>query len=363
MNNVNNSEYYKQKYLKYKFKYLEQKKLIGGVDPCPNEFGVFDGHVMTIAPSLLKMLNKYNCFYHNIYAGPKNISLYKISKKELEDLNNIKLLKSRRFPLQYFTSFEIAEKKKFTKQTLESVGFNDNQIAELELEFLNRIDMTRNELIQIVKLSKKKFAIDKFGRPEILNLIEVFKFTIQELKEIGFSPLVLYALLKNDKNLLKKYFYLFHLVPFDIKIYLWNNIFPSQALREQLKIETVQPFNQELIKLISIKTLKEFLYSINSRIHEEAPRIIEEARQRGNFNVIKETEKNISSWDTKKFLSFYTEEEQRKIKGEIPLEPEDETVRLKYIGTASEFKEIGFTLDELRGEFTLDELTTAGFSV
>ena len=51
MNSLNNfhSEYYKQKYLKYKFKYLTQKELIGaagtalkfGTKQCPEKFLVY----------------------------------------------------------------------------------------------------------------------------------------------------------------------------------------------------------------------------------------------------------------------------------------------------------------------------------
>ena len=50
---INNSEYYKQKYLKYKFKYLEQKKLIGGIlGPCK--------YVFKTAANAIELKGKYD---------------------------------------------------------------------------------------------------------------------------------------------------------------------------------------------------------------------------------------------------------------------------------------------------------------
>ncbi len=110
MNSGNNSEYYKQKYLKYKFKYLEQKKLVGGVlKPCPNEFGIFERQ------SIIRLLNKYDCNYNYFNGTTYDNYLFNINTKELEDINNIKLLKQKDFPLNFFCKDEIIKKKECQK--------------------------------------------------------------------------------------------------------------------------------------------------------------------------------------------------------------------------------------------------------
>ena len=401
MNNDNNSEYYKQKYLKYKFKYLEQKKLIGGEpEQCPEKFPTT---VLGSASKLINMLKKFNCNYSDI-KGQKEHSLYRITKKELEETDNIKLLKKRGFPLSYFLSSYIAEIKKFSRQTLKDMGIYDDKLDKLELEIgllktlslLENIDMTDEEFIELFRKSGKimdyviqpledflNSSINRYMRGTESNRQPLFhalknmkrteSFTSREFKKMGFSPLILYANLKSNKKLVDEYYYLHHN---SIIIYLLKNFFPEDA-------QQVPAFNEDLKKLISIANLNKFYQNImkmktkmlvekSIADKKKSPVKIQDQKEQLQSSdyyeflssyIGEKQKKQLQSWDANTFLSFYTDEEQKKIKGELPLEPKDETVRLKYIGTASEFKEIGFTLDELRGEFTPVELTAAGFSV
>jgi hypothetical protein len=269
MNSVNNSEYYKQKYLKYKFKYLEQKKLVGGFnlgnEACPKNLGVLDSR-----KTALKLMETYNCTYEALKQKTEQ-KIKDIQKKDIDDVEIIKKLKSRGFPFDFFYDRKIDSKK------LLDAGFS-----------------------------------------------------LKDFKEKGLTILELYALLKNDKILLSiaqilkslpdgndgKYKFLRDL--------FWNRV-PNMKLT----------FVQDLVRIISIKVFKD-IYD-DSKLHEK-----------------------LILWNIE--VSF-TEEELDKIDGKQLLEPKDETVRLKYIGTPTDFKQMGFTLDELRGEFTEDELREAGFSV
>ena len=283
MNNDNNSEYYKQKYLKYKFKYLEQKKLIGGlnlgINKCPENLGVFDSR-----KTALKLMQEYNCRYEDL----RKLDIKKIESIQINDIDDVEIIKK-----------------------LKSIGFP--------------FDFFYDRKVDSKKLLKAGFPLKNF-------------------KEKGLTILELYALLKDDEKLLSIAQKLKSLPDGrDEKdkflLQLFWNLVPNIKLT----------FVQDLVRIISIKVFKD-IYD-DSKLQKQSDKIVS------------------SPWTIE---VIFTQEELDKIDGKQLLEGKDSTVRLKYIGTPTDFKQMGFTSTELRGEFTLDELktafttaelTAAGFSV
>lgn len=262
---MNNSEYYKQKYLKYKFKYLEQKKLIGGLpDPCPQRLGLFD-----FRKTALELIQKYNCTYENLKTL-NDQKIKAIQKKDIDDVEIIKKLKSIGFRFDFFYDRKV-DSKKLLQAGFPLKNFKEKGLTILELYALLKDDINLLSIAQQLKLHEEgRYGKDKF-------LLQLF----------------------------------------------WNRV-------SNMKINNVD----ELRRLISIKVFKDIYDDLKSQ-SKSSP---------WNIEVI------------------FTQEELNKINGIIALEPKDNTVRLKYIGTASEFKQMGFTLDELRAEFTPEELRAAGFT-
>jgi len=279
---VNNSEYYKQKYLKYKFKYLEQKKLIGGLNlgtkKCPKKLSFFDSR-----ETALKLIELYNCTYEDL----KKLNEQKIKdiqKNDIDDVETIKKLKSIGFPFDFFYDRKVDSKK----------------------------------------LLKAGFPLKNF-------------------KEKGLTILELYALLKDDETLLS--------IAQELKSLDagrdGKDKFLLQLFWNQNNIKIV--FIQELRRLISIKVFKDIYDDL--KFQKQSGEIVS------------------SPWNIE---VIFTKEEFDKIYDKKPLEDKDSTVRLKYIGTPTDFKQMGFTpaelkdeftVEELKTAFTLDELTAAGFSV
>lgn len=312
MNNINNSEYYKQKYLKYKFKYLEQKKLIGGVVPCPNKFGLFEKQ------SIIELLNKYNCNYVDIILKEQSL-LYKINKEELENSENIKLLKAKEFPICFFATDEILKIKRMTQNMLMNGDYTIKDFEQCNLRSLLKLDLNRNFLIDIAK------KIPKTERPSAHELLNFF--TIKELIEIGINPILLYAIIKKNSILEGHYIML-------------ESEGIQYLLQEYMK-KNYNIFDDVLKKIISISNLKDI------------------------FKKIEKIDSQYIPWDKSQVLSFYTLEEQEKLKGtqNLDLNGKDNIVRFRYIDTAYGFKTAGFTPAELKDEFTPAELRAAGFTL
>jgi hypothetical protein len=266
MNSGNNSEYYKQKYLKYKFKYLKLQK--GGViklgtEECPKKIGFLDSR-----KTALKLMEEYNCRYEDL----RKLDIKKIKDiqtKDIDDVEIIKKLKSIGFPFDFFYDRKVDSKK----------------------------------------LLKAGFPLKNFI-------------------EKGLSILKLYALLKDDKQLL----------------YTYNTLasFHSQEetinyLLSLLRDKRPSYSFDFLKKILSISNLKELLR------RTEGPGQME--------------------WATEQIIGYYEDDVKKKLRNEIPLEEKDNTVRFRHVGKATDFKKVGFTLDNLRGEFTEDELREAGFTI
>ena len=265
MNSGNNSEYYKQKYLKYKFKYLEQKKLIGGLNlgtkKCPEKLDFFDSR-----KTALKLIQDYKCTYEDL----KKLNEQKIEDIQKKDIDNVEIIKK-----------------------LKSIGFPFD------------------------------FFYDKFDSKKLLQA----GFPLKNFKEKGLTILELYALLKDDEKLLSIAQKLKSLdAGRDGKDKFLLRLFWNQ---NNIKLT----FVTDLIRLISIKVFKD---------------IYDDLKLQKQFGKIVSSPWNIE-------VSF-TKEELDKIDGKQLLEPKDETVRLKYIGTPTDFKQMGFIPAELREEFTLAEL-------
>jgi hypothetical protein len=92
-------------------------------------------------------------------------------------------------------------------------------------------------------------------------------------------------------------------------------------------------FVQDLVRIISIKVFKD-IYD-DSKLHKKS-----------------------LPWNIE---TIFTPEELNKINGRTVLEDKDKTVRLKRIGTATDFKQMGLTPSELKDEFTSAELIEARF--
>ena len=148
MNSVNNSEYYKQKYLKYKFKYLEQKKLIGGIP------GVgLCNYVFKTAANAIELKGNYDnekCFDDAIEDfGPKGFLEAKLIKLDEPRTSNSLIYK-----------FKVSDLKK--------VGFTAEYLKNFNNNFFNA------------------------------GKLYMGGFTVEELKTAGFTVEdIVYQLLKN----------------------------------------------------------------------------------------------------------------------------------------------------------------------
>jgi hypothetical protein len=255
--------------------------------------------------------------------GTENRSLlFNIETKELDDIKIIKLLKQRNFSLNFFCNDKIIKKKRMSKQMLLEAGYKFNDFVELSADNLLKLYIDRDYVIEILK------QLYKNNRLILENLLKL-KFTIPELIKIGFNPLILYATHNNDNDLVSHYL---------------NLERPSKEVIDYLLSLLMKKsngtFETLLRKIISVSNLNKILKIINKSSYYS---------------------RHILWFSNEHIIQSYTPEDQQKLKDEKPLESKDETIRFRYVGTATEFKRAGFTPAELKDEFTPAELREAGF--
>jgi len=302
--------------------------------PCPNEFGFFERQ------SIIRLLNKYDCNYNYFNGTTYDNYLFNINTTELEDINNIKLLKQKDFPLNFFCKDEIIKKKRMSKNMLLEAGYTFEDFQGLSVDNLLKLDIDREYVIQVLK--NKSTIPNKSNRLDLETFLRL-RFTIPELIKIGFNPLYLYAKYYNDHDLAAHYLNL-----------------------ERQKDEDEDEVQGYLLQLLT-------RFSINSTYDTLLKKLISVNNLKSLTDFLNKNETFKIAWDIDgQIIPSYTLEEQDKIKGIKPLEDKDKTVRFRYVGTPTEFKRAGFTpvelkdeftLDELRKTFTPDELRKAGFTI
>lgn len=181
-----------------------------------------------------------------------------------------------------------------------------------------------------------KFLYDMNFQPS--EYMQQNPITYKMLKDAGFSPIELYAYLfmkgSNKYKLIIKYLETMHKGEGHIGQFHSEN-------DNTLKIFNLRnnTWNTETLKkLISISYFKVLFKDWqNERVVEQLP------------------------W--RMVMFNFTKEEENKIKGLVKLEEKDYKVSLKNIGTATDFKQLGYNAVELKDAgFTLLELKDAGFS-
>jgi hypothetical protein len=405
MNNVNNSEYYKQKYLKYKFKYLKLQK--GGViklgtEECPKKIGLLDKFILKRPfKDPLEYLGKYDCNYNMLLGLFKYNEIKASIKKNLsesyDEKNTIKQLLMKGFPVKIFV------------ETFRGTGFKIHYFINLlthndilELDFITVKQLILNgykiEIETLKKLEEKKFSVSNIDdindiekMNKLLNNIGYYldekgmlqKLTIIKLTElfplITVSRLIKYGF-TNRQIIDTKLFHPYQLLNIDfelrrpsdetdkfkliVEMFLDDKIENASLLQSIFSIKDFK-FYFDLFSYLEEDnfnrnhTLKDNLkskYNLQDDFFEYSSKKLRE------YNVKKQRMERVAPWNLSLGQFSFSNDEIQKIMYEKLLEPNDETVRLKNIGTALEFKNAEFKLGEIKDEFYVYELLAAGFT-
>ena len=339
---------YQTKYLKYKFKYLTQKELIGaagptlkfGTEQCPENFFNLFG----VQRGIKYYLETYNCKYDDLV---KKLDKQKLDKQTLDftqlifsvdDINN---LIKREFPLLFFLD------KKENIENLFNAGFNYNNLIKSGLDEKTILEKFKHFTFGIRFLYHFQFSIkqileqatyytllneflnDMNSRPSEWMKKNPIRYKM--LKEAGFSPIELYVdrFMKdsNKYKLIIKYLDTMH--------------------KGRGQIGQFHSENENTSKIFNFRN--------NTWDFETLKKLISISYFKVLFSVVN------YSWNMGQF--HFTQEEENKIKGLVELEEKDYKVSLKNIGTAADFKQLDYNAVELKDAgFTLLELKDAGFS-
>ena len=346
LNNFN-SEYYKQKYLKYKSKYLSQKELIAG-DPvlkygnksCPEKFGFYG----KFKRGIKYYLEKYNCEYDDLVKKLDAKELETLKTDDIGSVDDIKILKRRKFPLLFFLN------KNVNVYKLLEGGFNYEDFSK-ELDEKKILEKFKSKSVNINLLYERHFSINQIVQifTSYISLQDFLKGALSEsnsymntnpityrmLKDAGFSPIELHA----RKNIQDTTLY-------KLIINYLNKI-------QKGKIGQYHNEHEETWKIFNLKS-GEWTVTLFKKLISIA-----------DFKYLFERKKRVADkpgWFLDQFS--FTKKELDKINGIEKLEEEDYKVSLKNIGTATELKRIDYNAVELKAAgFTVEELKAAGFTV
>jgi hypothetical protein len=342
---------FKQKYLKYKIKYIDLKNQIGGMlgtDPCPEKF---DEHN---PPSILECLEKYNCKYAELnQKNPLQMSKFNYDQYQ-KNFQNKKTritmieLRSRGFPLSIFIERGFPLKNiieaNFSLHELKQAGFSAKALGDYYLlTDLLTVGFTVKEI------ADARFSLHKIRQAGITALqlrqagvlahnIRNLGFTLEELRATGITV----AELKSEDYPLKKIRELgFTLLD------LLNGGYKFDEIK-QLKYNL-----QELLDTgINLKILRDMGYSYSEiggfgfsaqQIFENGATLEEMIQARYNLNVIHTffpLEQLKQKFDIRSLRDYFSLEDLIRVGFKLPA--------LKYARfSALNLKHVGYTLPEL----------------
>ena len=212
---------YKNKYLKYKNKYLHFKSLHGGfelgIETCPTSKPILD-----FSKKPLDYLKKYKCGYNNLLSlfkinhedkySSKDKIYMSIDKELINNVKNIKELKERNFPLDFFVRKEIdkdkllnveynyTDFKDIDEKLLKKIGFTDDEIKKTKFEYYLQLEQNNKVLEQNNKVLEQNNKVLEQKNKEFLGEIELLN--IGDLRIINKQLLQEYEkLINNNKKL------------------------------------------------------------------------------------------------------------------------------------------------------------------